>query len=348
MMRNKVLYVIVVILISNFLNLSAIDQQDEWTWLYRKTISSEQQIQHNGRKDIIFSRLNVPSFNQLLFSFNAFRPQAGYFSFSVQVQDARTKKWGTWHKMIDWGADMQRSYMSGKPGKQQYLFVRLELGQRVAQAFRIKVASYDHANLSLMKGFSVTISDLNKFKHEGFPKYTHQLSAVHIDGVPKLSQFLVEHPNNNVLCSPTSCSMLTNFMCKTPIDVAGFATSAFDHGLQQFGSWPFNMAHAFERCTGSCYFINTRLHSFQALHAQLKRGIPVVVSVRGELSGAPQRYDNGHLLVVVGFDPKKKAVIVHDPAAKELEEVQRMYPLKSFLEAWERSRRLAYLADPIV
>jgi hypothetical protein len=328
--------------------MSATDQQDEWTWLYRKTIKPAQQAQNAGKKDIIFSRLNVPPFNQLLFSFNAFRPQAGYFSFFVQVQDKNSNKWGIWHKMIDWGADTQRSYMSGTPGKQQYLFVRLELGQRLAQAFRIKIAPYEQADLSLMKGFSVTISDLNKFKHEGFPKYSHQLSAVHIDGVPKLSQFLVEHPSNHVLCSPTSCSMLTNFMCKTPIDVATFANNAFDHGLQQFGSWPFNMAHAFEHCTGSCYFINTRLHSFQALHAQLKRGIPVVVSVRGELSGAPQRYDSGHLLVVIGFNSKKKAVIVHDPAAKELEEVQREYPLKSFLEAWERSRRLAYLADPIV
>lgn len=351
MTQHLVRYVIITIVIffswySCALSAPLSMQQDEWTWLYKKNFDTNEQIQNGDKKEIILSRLDVPLFTQLLFSFNAFRPRIGHFSFSVQSRDATTKQWGQWHLMIDWGTGIQRSYSSGIPGKQQYLFVRLEQGKRLADAFRVKMISYHEADLALIKGFSVTTSNLTKFKDEGIPSYCTSLTSVYIPGVPKLSQFLVEHPRNEVLCSPTSCSMLAHYLCNAPIDVALFAHNSFDHGLQQYGSWPFNMAHAFEHCTGSCYFINTRLHSFRELHAQLCRGIPVVVSVRGKVRGAPQRYDNGHLLVVIGFDHKSKEIIVHDPAAKELEQVLRKYPLKSFLAAWERSRRLAYVAEP--
>jgi hypothetical protein len=107
------------------------------------------------------------------------------------------------------------------------------------------------------------------------------------------------------------------------------------------------MAHAFEEAEGKMLFAVSRFNSFENLYNHLRKGIPVAVSVRGHIHGAPRTYNNGHLLVVVGYDSKTKQVICHDPAVSETKLVKIKYPLKSFLQAWERSHRLAYLADPL-
>ena len=131
------------------------------------------------------------------------------------------------------------------------------------------------------------------------------------------------------------------------IDPIDFAEKSHDKGLDKYGSWPFNMAHAFELSQGKILFAVTRLHSFKNLHDHLCKGIPVVVSVRGHIHGAPRVYHNGHLLVVIGYDSKTREVICHDPAVPDSKLVKKRYELKNFIQAWERSHRLAYLADPI-
>ena len=88
-----------------------------------------------------------------------------------------------------------------------------------------------------------------------------------------------------------------------------------------------------------------RLNSFAQLHASLQRKTPVIVSVRGWLGGAPKVYENGHLMVVVGWDAHKRQVICHDPAAKKVSQVVHAYAIRDFLAAWERSRRLSYVFE---
>lgn len=140
--------------------------------------------------------------------------------------------------------------------------------------------------------------------------------------------------------------MLLGYLLGQEIDPLEFAEHSFDTGLDAYGSWPFNMAHAFERSGGEVYFAAARLNSFAGLYQRLKQGIPVVVSVRGYLAGAPKIYSHGHLLMVVGFDSERQRVICHDPAFPSDEKIFTSYPLKGFLMAWERSHRLAYLAEP--
>ena len=82
------------------------------------------------------------------------------------------------------------------------------------------------------------------------------------------------------------------------------------------------------------------------MYTLLQRGIPVVVSVRGPLQGAPRPYAGGHLLVVVGWDAEKQQVLCHDPAFASDAKTAKGYNIKDFLEAWERSTRLIYLAEP--
>jgi hypothetical protein len=71
-----------------------------------------------------------------------------------------------------------------------------------------------------------------------------------------------------------------------------------------------------------------------------------MVSVRGELVGAAKPYNDGHLLLVVGYDAKQKKIICHDPAFEDVSQVAASYDVDGFLKAWARSRNLAYIAAP--
>jgi len=247
--------------------------------------------------------------------------------------------------MIDWGVGIQRSYMKAVQGAPHYLHVRLETGDKYADAFRIKVMAHDGTTLDLLKSIFVSVSDFTKFAHEN-PGSLTDLKSIVLSNVPKKSQHLLDHERNFVLCSPTSCSILLSYLLGKDVNAVSFAHHCYDSGLNAYGSWPFNMAHAFELGCGAFHFTTLRCNSFANLHQRLQQGIPVVVSVRGSLEGAPKSYDKGHLLVVIGYDAHKQQVICHDPAFKDDESTAVNYSLKHFLGAWERSHRLAYFAEP--
>ena len=118
----------------------------------------------------------------------------------------------------------------------------------------------------------------------------------------------------------------------------------FDQGLDSYGSWPFNMVHAFELCQGAYWWRVIRMNSFKQLYALLHHNYPVAVSVRGALPGAPKAYNDGHLMVVIGYDASTQSIICYDPACAYDRTSVRKYPLADFLRAWEKSHRLAYCA----
>lgn len=320
---------------------------EQWTWFHRKTFTDQEQAENADKTHIAFSKTDLPPFSQLVFSWNALRPSKGYFSFYAQVKNAHTQKWSKWHRMANWGASTQKSFETDPDTISSYHHVRLEAkGTGLCDGFSIKVEAHEGASLSLLKSFAVNLANLNLFMPEKDP--LHALRSIMIKGVPKYSQFELDHPRNDGLCSPTSCAMLTAYLLSKNIDPIDFAERSHDQGMDKYGSWPFNTAHAFERAEGKILFAVKRLHSFKDLHDQLAKGIPVVVSVRGQIHGAPRPYKNGHLIVVIGYDTKTKEVICHDPAVSKDQLVRKRYNIKSFLQAWERSHRLAYLADPIV
>jgi hypothetical protein len=321
---------------------------DPWTWIYGKQFSPQELCYLTQRNELIVGKVAIPPFSQLVFSWNAFRPEHGHYSFSVQVRDAVHKRWSAWHTMMKWGKDMQRSCTTKSDGWIQYFHVRLETGSyMLADGFRVKVETHEGADLSSLRGLMVSTSDFAKFTSELNGSDIELLPSVVINGVPKKSQMTLNHPRARELCSPTSTSMLVSYLCGYSIDPLDFAQQSFDAGLNSYGSWPFNMAHAFECCKGAVYFATIRSASFAQLVQNLARNIPAVVSVRGILQGAPQAYPKGHLLVVVGWDAEKKSVICHDPAFHDDEHTHVWYSLDAFLAAWERSYRLTYVAMPI-
>lgn len=322
--------------------------EDVWTWLYQKKFTEHELRDYHNKRELVFLKHGVPHFSQLLFSWNAFRPDQGHFTFYVQVRDAKRKTWGVWHKMAQWGAQVQRSFGSKPVCTTQYHHVRLESNQgHLSDAFRVRVEVEEGADLTQLRAFTISLSNFTKFKKSLVNETIRSLPSTYIARVPKQSQFKVLYPHRDSICSPTSLGMIIGYLTDQTIDYAQLARGAFDTGLQAHGSWPFNTAHAFEQCQGDVLFGVGRLNSFTQLHEQLEKKIPVVVSVRGSLDGAPQAYNKGHLMVVVGWDAKRQQVIVHDPAFKSDNKVLKRYSLQTFLRAWDRSHRLVYLADPV-
>ncbi len=323
-------------------------RDDSWTWLYQKKFTTHELEDAKNKQDLVFLKHGVPQFSQLMFSWNAFRPSEGHFTFYVQVRDAKRKTWGAWHKMAEWGAQVQRSFASTPECTTKYLHVRLEANPgHLSDAFRLRVQASNGASLEQFRSFAVSLSNFNNFKESCVDKNICALPSTYISNVPKQSQFKVPYERNDSICSPTSVGMLVGSLTEQDINYCDIVRGSFDDGLNIHGSWPFNTAHAFECCNGDVHFSVARLASFIQLHERLKKGVPVVVSVRGFLDGAPKQYDKGHLLVVVGWDAKRKQVICHDPAFQSNSKVLKRYSVGSFLRAWDRSHRLAYLADPV-
>lgn len=311
-----------------------------WTWSYKQNLKPEDFF--DNQKEIVFEKKNTSLFTQLIFSWNALRPKRGYLSFYVQVH-TYGGGWSEFYHMLDWGNGVQKSYLHKHDNKPSFYHVRLEMhGDKLADAFRIKIKANEGAVLADLRLLSVSISDFSKFKPEYHRKINYK--SVFINNVPKISQFAINHEDSPRICSPTSITMLLGYLSKKEFDPIRVAKGSFDDGLSVYGSWPFNVAHAFELFPEYNFRV-VRLKSFRDIYLSLKRGLPVVVSIRGPINGGAKPYDSGHLIIVIGWDNKKHSVIVHDPAFETDYQVFKKYHIKDFLKAWEKSNRLAYVVE---
>lgn len=164
---------------------------------------------------------------------------------------------------------------------------------------------------------------------------SHLLNVPNIDiEVPEVSQMMLSEIGN-IACSPTALTMILNYYGHA-ISALDTAKSCFDNGEGIYGNWAYNVAFAgecgFEAYVDYCDDVGRLIQYVQ-------QGMPVVVSVKSNvmITGAPQAYPEGHLLVVRGFlNEDIPYVIVNDPASRSQEEVKRYYQLSEFLSIWRR------------
>lgn len=314
-----------------------------WTWCYTKKFV----VLPLRDGDTAFIKKETPLFTQLIFSWNADLPQQGDLQFWVRVhymdnKHSSVKDWSSWHRMAAWSNQGGTTFYSKHDDGLEYCYVRLEIPKGCyADAFHIKVTAQHGAQLSLLKALTVSLSNLNNFAPESAQTYK-QLSSVVCEGVPEWSQMLIDHPKASAMCSPTSLCTLASYVTEKKLHPYDFANGVFDHGLKIYGSWPCNIAYAYHATEGTVFYHVQRLHDFHTLYRSLWHGIPVVVSVRGSLPGAPKPYNDGHLMTIIGYNAATRAIICHDP--RIVDSVVTEYPLSSFLQAWENSHRLAYIA----
>ena len=325
------------------LSVMSIHAQEPWAHAYKHIYSADQMRANKHEDELKISNYDAMPFTQLVFSWNAHRPKQGMFTFYVRVKDQKTDTWDTWHKMVEWGSNKQKSNFS-RGQHSVFNYARLEMEKnKKGTAFQVKVMrDGKKASLSSLKAVMITAADFTRFKIEPYNERGRNLDSCRVADVPKKSQIMIDHPRANALCSPTSVSMVVEALTRRKVEPLLFSNYVYDEGLDVFGNWGFNMAHAFEKSHKRALFYTARLNSFTELHALLKQNIPVAVSVRGKIPSAKKEYKNGHLLVVVGFDAKEKKVLCYDPAFNTNAEVDRRYDLHHFIVAWELSHRLTY------
>ncbi|WP_433165749.1 peptidase C39 family protein [Kribbella sp. CA-247076] len=163
-------------------------------------------------------------------------------------------------------------------------------------------------------------------------------------------------------CSATSTAMVLDYYGAGPTadetawvdpddadpQVDHAARSVFDYAYDGAGNWPFNTAYAGTR--GIDGFV-TRLRSLTEAEQFIKAGVPLIASLsfkKGDLPGAGYG-TNGHLMVIVGFDPDGN-VVVNDPASHLIpsnDEVRTTYDRAAFENAWiPHSGGLVYVIHP--
>jgi hypothetical protein len=162
--------------------------------------------------------------------------------------------------------------------------------------------------------------------------------------VPGLSQMTINHICSIDLCSPISTTAVTRYLSNDyTIDPVNFAEKVWDSEFDIFGNWVFNVAQAstYLGCEWSCWI--ERLNGFDHIYQCLIEGSPVVISVRGPLTGSARPYAKGHLLVVIGYDSANQKVICMDPAFPQDTETHVFYDLSDLIQAWNRRGNISYI-----
>jgi len=163
--------------------------------------------------------------------------------------------------------------------------------------------------------------------------------------VPERSQ--MAYPNGQVLCSPTTVSMLMAYWSRRlhrpelDQDVPEIVPKLYDTVWEGTGNWPFNTAYA-----GSFHGMRgyiSRFSDISELEDWIASGIPVGLSVcynrlRGRLGPS-----SGHLVVCVGFTADGD-VIINDPGTRL--NVRKTFPRKNLISAWAYSHNAVYLIYP--
>ncbi len=291
---------------------------------------------------------NTVPFSELILSWNVLRPAFGSLTFWVNVKYGNNA-WSGWQRMAEWGARIQRSFINKNNPYVHTKHVRVEMQHgSLGRGFKIKVGFNNGADPRGLRALFACLSNLKQFKLVRPPV---TLPTTFIRGVPQQSQMVLDHPRFRDLCSPTSTSMIVNYFLARlngsindqPLSdyVVDFASKVHDRGrLNIYGNWQLNVAQAFDAANGDIFFRVERLNGFADLHACLMKKIPVAVSVR-RLRGGATPYQNGHFMVVVGWNQAKQKVLCIDPAFEG--KTFRAYRLWDFLQAWGRSVNLSYI-----
>ena len=168
----------------------------------------------------------------------------------------------------------------------------------------------------------------------GPPTYRHFFSDAHtlLANFKGHSQMALNHARNGDLCLPTSLAAATSYLTGKPADPIAFATQTYDTEHDIFGNWTLGASQANTLLPKGMMWRACRLSSFSEIYDHLAASRPVVVTVKGELPGAPLPYKEGHVMVVIGWDGER--VICMDPAFPSDEETRVAYPYADFIKAW--------------
>ncbi len=291
----------------------------------------------SSSKEWTWEQESKESFNELILSWNGFRPAVGFWRFSISLFQ---NEWSPWMSYAEWGKNRQKTFQTDTSFAKTYQDMA---GPKTGHctAFRIQVYAYEGADLTSLHSITAALSNTSSFAPAPPPS---SLISTRLSWVPRKSQMLLAHPRCKDLCSPTSTSAAIHYLSNQQnIDPILFAEMVRDQQFDIYGNWVLNTAAAYEALQGKHPTHVARLSCFSEAHAQIGKGLPVVLSLKGPLEEAPQPYASGHLILLTGYDSEKQRVLCMDPGFPKHEQTEASYALEPFLEAWGRRRNLAYL-----
>lgn len=272
-------------------------------------------------------------FDELILSWNGFRPTKGYWVFWVSLFQ---NEWSPWLKYAEWGHLRQATFR----GEAAFMKTHQDVAAAkngLCTAFRIRIEAKEGASLEELHSLTASFTEIARFRVQ-----MPNLDCASLQEPPRKSQMVLGHPRHRDLCSPTSTAAAAGYL-GAPLKLEEFAEAVRDQEFDIYGNWILNAAAAYDALGGKYRTYVARLDSFAVAHAQIAKGLPVVLSVKGPLSGSPQPYAFGHLLLLTGYDSKAKRILCMDPAFPSDAETEASYALEPFLEAWARRRNLAYI-----
>lgn len=275
-------------------------------------------------------------------SWNVNPVEGNLFKIELRVQLV-SGKWSTWYKLGDWTTgpnNPQRTSLKDQKDSFGSVDTDTLTLTEPAQAYQVR---YESKVPDAVKRVFVCTSDPSQAIIE-VPSDPSVWGTI----LPVPKRFQNDYPNGGVICSATSTSMILKYWAKVKdrsdidVHVANAATQIYDEAWKGTGNWPFNMAFA-GSFPGMVAYV-ARFSSVADLEKWIQAGIPVATSVSYNLlRGRERGSDDGHLVVLVGFD-KSGNPIFNDPAVKP--ELQTTYPRADFEKGWSDSGRTVYLVFP--
>ena len=228
----------------------------------------------------IWEERNLTPFDELLVSWDAFRPEQGHYLISVSLLNGT---WSPWFDYAFWGARDQHTFDHMQEPYKIFQDTIEILGGHKATGFRIRVMAEGGAPITGVRALHACATDLKSQEmNYNVEKSLHSVALP----VPGLSQVALSHARNMHLCSPTSVTAVIRYLCPyIAVSAIPFAEHVRDSAFDIYGNWILNTAQASHTLGRPWYCYVGRLTSFKELFDQLALGYPVVVSIRGPLPG---------------------------------------------------------------
>ncbi len=295
------------------------------------------------QKSYTWTMWQVPAFDELLVSWNAERPLKGHYVILSSLY--YRNQWSPWLLYAIWGSQHQYSFQdktSAAPIHSYQDQIEVYDGE-IATGFRLRIEACHGANLKGFHSLFACACHLKLFE----PSLQRPLPfSTHLP-VPGLSQLSLSHPRSKSLCSPTSTTAVIRYLLnKNFLNPLDFAQDVYDAGFDIYGNWSFNIAQAFVELGSQWQCFYARATGFEIIQVYLAQNIPIVVSVKGQLTGSLLPYSSGHLMVIKGYDALQHQVICMDPAFPLDGQTSIAYPWEEFMQAWGQRRYLAYFFVP--
>jgi len=248
-------------------------------------------------------------FDRAVISGSADLPRDAYVSYELSagfVGDKGELVWSDWYKMGIFRPDGA----SASAGIQEDAFGRVDADtlslKTRAVALRYRVTLEGPANTTVLRLVAVNYSDSSRPYDESaaldsLPRSSAGAPWVRRLAVPQRSQEEEQERYRHDICSPTSLSMVLDFL-GVKLATMDTVAAVYDSGAEIYGNWVFNTAFAGSK--GFDAFVD-RLSSVAEAEHEIANGRPVIASItfgHGELKNAPMKQTKGHLVVITGFD----------------------------------------------